>query len=524
MLGRFTFIVLAALLAGTAVNASAAPSPITGLSLTHEGEYTVVTIQGGGPVRVSHQSVVAKEGKPFRIVVDCLAARHALAQKEYASLPSCIVTALRTSQYAVKPEEVVRVVIDLARESVYRVETSGSAARIYVSDPQTTTLASWASSPATETKTKTVAAVTPKPEATPAATAKTPSIIAQKNTTPPAESKKTVPTVEYAAKPAAVSAPTTKRPSTATPEPQAKKSTAETAAKTPSSIAPKAATPTAPQAAPVTKNATELAAKDAAPEVSAEKKALPPAVAADLAKKSNEMAWLFGAAEEDNGTAPTPGDAPGVVQDVHKAAIGTAVKPAAESQPSAAEKTAAPTAKPETKEAAGPALASVEPADVPAPPQAETEEALDDVTAADLLPAVDQPSKYRRDAARNIILKQTQVVEFPKRMVTTYEPGEDRDPFKTLVDESKPTRGSIENRLANVETLQLVGLLESETGRTAALLEDLDGIGYILKPGDAVKNGYVSEINDDAVLFQINEYGWSRTVVKELDKENRYKE
>lgn len=523
MLGRFTFIVLAALLAGTAVNAPAAPSPITGLSLTHEGEYTVVTIQGDGPVRVSHQSVIAKEGKPFRIVVDCLAARHALAQKEYASLPSCIVTALRTSQYAVKPEEVVRVVIDLARESVYRVETSGSAARIYVSDPQTTTLASWASSPATETKTKTVAAVTPKPEATPAATAKTPSIIAQKNTTPPAESKKTAPTVEYAAKPTAAPAPTTKSPSTAVPEPQAKKSTAETAAKTPSSVAPKTATPAAPQAVPVTKSATELAAKDAASETSAEK-ALPPAVAADLAKKSNETAWLFGAAEEDNKNAPTPGDAPGAAQDVHKAAIGTAVKPAAEPQPSVAEKTVAPAAKPETKEAAGPALASVEPADVPAPPPAEAEEALDDVTAADLLPAMDQPSKYRRDAARNIILKQTQVVEFPKRMVTTYEPGEDRDPFETLVDESKPTRGSIENRLANVETLLLVGLLESETGRTAALLEDLDGIGYILKPGDAVKNGYVSEINDDAVLFQINEYGWSRTVVKELDKENRYKE
>ncbi|NMC43710.1 MAG: AMIN domain-containing protein [candidate division Zixibacteria bacterium] len=521
MLGRFTFIVLAALLAGTAVNAPAAPSPITGLSLTHEGEYTVVTIQGDGPVRVSHQSVVAKEGKPFRIVVDCLAARHALAQKEYASLPSCIVTALRTSQYAVKPEEVVRVVIDLARESVYRVETSGSAAKIYVSDPQTTTLASWASSPATETKT--VVAMTPKPEATPAANPKTPSIIAQKNTTPLAESKKTAPTVEYAAKPAAAPAPTTKSPSTAAPEPQAKKSTAEMAAKTPSSVAPKTATPTAPAAAPATKSATELATKDAAPEVPAQK-TLPPAVAADLAKKSNEMAWLFGVAEEDNGTVPTPGDAPGAAQDVHKAAIGTAVKPAAEPEPSVTEKTAAPAARPETKEAAGPALASVEPADVPAPPPAEAEEALDDVTAADLLPAMDQPSKYRRDAARNIILKQTQVVEFPKRMVTTYEPGEDRDPFEALVDESKPTRGSIENRLANVETLLLVGLLESETGRMAALLEDLDGIGYILKPGDPVKNGYVSEINDDAVLFQINEYGWSRTVVKELDKENRYKE
>jgi hypothetical protein len=240
------------------------------------------------------------------------------------------------------------------------------------------------------------------------------------------------------------------------------------------------------------------------------------------------MAWLFGTAEEEKTDAPTPGDAPGATQDIHKAAIATPVKPAqpvaSEPQSSAAPKPTTPTAaKPETKEA-GPVVASVEPADIPAPAPAEDEEALDDVMAADLLPAVDQPSKYRRDAARNVILKQTQVVEFPKRIVTAYEVSEGRDPFETLVDETKPSKGSIENRLANVETLLLVGLLESETGKTAALLEDVDGIGYILKPGDPVKNGYVSDINDDAVLFQINEYGWSRTVVKELDKEHSNKE
>ncbi|MDD4053031.1 MAG: hypothetical protein PHR28_14190, partial [candidate division Zixibacteria bacterium] len=83
MLGRFTVIMLAVLLAGAAVDAPAAPSLVTGLSLTHEGDYTIVSIQGNGPVRVSHQSVIAKEGKPFRIVVDCLAARHSLAQKDF---------------------------------------------------------------------------------------------------------------------------------------------------------------------------------------------------------------------------------------------------------------------------------------------------------------------------------------------------------------------------------------------------------------------------------------------------------
>ena len=51
-------------------------------------------------------------------------------------------------------------------------------------------------------------------------------------------------------------------------------------------------------------------------------------------------------------------------------------------------------------------------------------------------------------------------------------------------------------------------------------LPPTEHIGYILRAGDRVKNGYVAQIDKNAVYFQLNEYGWSRTVVKHMENEN----
>ena len=72
--------------------------------------------------------------------------------------------------------------------------------------------------------------------------------------------------------------------------------------------------------------------------------------------------------------------------------------------------------------------------------------------------------------------------------------------------------------LSRVETSRLVGVLESADGKNRALLEDMDGNGYIVKPGDKVKKGYVSKIYNDRALFQLFEYGWSRTVALRLNE------
>ena len=66
-----------------------------------------------------------------------------------------------------------------------------------------------------------------------------------------------------------------------------------------------------------------------------------------------------------------------------------------------------------------------------------------------------------------------------------------------------------------MESLELVGILENKSG-LKALLEDERGYGYIMEQGDRVQNGYVLKVFEDRIVFEISEYGWSRTVALEL--------
>jgi len=126
-------------------------------------------------------------------------------------------------------------------------------------------------------------------------------------------------------------------------------------------------------------------------------------------------------------------------------------------------------------------------------------------------------SRFRRQPAFPAKLKGTIVAEFPKRMVIKYKPGISRDPFASLINETKKSNSPLDKKIPDVETARLVGILESSDGQNRALLEDIDGYGFILKSGDKVKKGYVSQIYSDKALFQIFEYGWSRSVALHLD-------
>ena len=116
-------------------------------------------------------------------------------------------------------------------------------------------------------------------------------------------------------------------------------------------------------------------------------------------------------------------------------------------------------------------------------------------------------------------LKGTIVAKFPTRMVIKYTPGMSRDPFKTLIDETKKNDSQMQRKVPDIETLRLVGVIEAANGKNRALLEDIDGYGYILGEGDKVKKGYVSRIDSDKAYFQLYEYGWSRTVALHLGDE-----
>ncbi|MCP4570532.1 MAG: hypothetical protein GY841_23355, partial [FCB group bacterium] len=160
------------------------------------------------------------------------------------------------------------------------------------------------------------------------------------------------------------------------------------------------------------------------------------------------------------------------------------------------------------KAAADKPAKNVKPAAKPSPKVAQKQEAPTKKKTA--------TSRFRRSAASNKI-KGTLVAEFPKRLVVKYKSSRYRDPFKTLIDAARTQNVPVEQRIANVEGLKLVGIIESDGGSNRALFEDQEGYGYMLESGDKVRNGYVLRVETDRVYFQIFEYGWSRTVALKMD-------
>jgi Tfp pilus assembly protein PilP len=128
----------------------------------------------------------------------------------------------------------------------------------------------------------------------------------------------------------------------------------------------------------------------------------------------------------------------------------------------------------------------------------------------------EEDEEYRKNPDRPTKTTGTLADRFPKRKVIEYQSWGRRDPFSQLVDRSRA--GYMPGEIPNVETLRLVGVLKAPDG-SAALLEDYEGYGYILKDGDQVKNGYVVQIGQDKIIFQIKEYGWSRTIALRLETE-----
>jgi hypothetical protein len=77
----------------------------------------------------------------------------------------------------------------------------------------------------------------------------------------------------------------------------------------------------------------------------------------------------------------------------------------------------------------------------------------------------------------------------------TYEAKGRRDPFEPLDVRSGSDRST-------VSTAKLTGIVQGSTG-PMALVETSDGIGYILKPGDTLADGRVTEIGINVVVFAI---------------------
>lgn len=107
-----------------------------------------------------------------------------------------------------------------------------------------------------------------------------------------------------------------------------------------------------------------------------------------------------------------------------------------------------------------------------------------------------------------------EVKPYKREMVSFVYEG--KDPFLPQAPTKEVPFGS--KVFANIEAISLVGIVVEGKERKA-LLEDKLGFGYLLGVGDSVENGIVKRVGERDVTFQIEEFGWTRTVTLELPKE-----
>jgi len=122
-----------------------AETNVQNISLQREGGYTNVTIYADAPIQFNHFIEEKKEGKPYRVVIDCLNAVNSLPQKNFQDLPQGIISSIRTSQYQTTPDKVCRIVLDLKNSVVYKVVkgTEDKAVTLAFSTPQEPTFQTW---------------------------------------------------------------------------------------------------------------------------------------------------------------------------------------------------------------------------------------------------------------------------------------------------------------------------------------------------------------------------------------------
>lgn len=448
---------------------SAFSAKVTGVNIFRSGQNTVAQIDVEGDVRFSHQTEIAKDGKPFRIIVDILAATHEMGSKSFEGLPDCRIVGIRSSQYAVDPEQIVRIVLDMKAESEYQIESEENSVILYINDPDAKNFQFWSSQDFMSDIELAIApsqpAIEPTVESTKTAEAQPDiaSIIAAINESIDADRMSSL-------------EPGTENPKKSQTESQENKE---------------------PSASDIDIAGPQLAQEDLGPVIEEQ-----PAIESETEIIGPVVSTDENATVETNKPEVAKSDVkaePAKVNSTNKAETKEEPKKVEESKP------AEPTKK---------TLGNSQKTTLPTPPNKTESRKLADATTTD---DNSSTARFRRSPVSSRKIKGTLVAEFPTRLVMKYQGKKYRDPFETLINETKVTQSPMEARVPNVEGLKLVGILESPGSGNRALFEDKDSYGYILKAGDKVQKGYVLRVDNDKVYFQVFEYGWSRTVALDMD-------
>ena len=88
------------------------------------------------------------------------------------------------------------------------------------------------------------------------------------------------------------------------------------------------------------------------------------------------------------------------------------------------------------------------------------------------------------------------------------------DPFRSLLAGAFEPK---QQEIVDLHTVQLVGVIW-EDEEIAAMVQDVQGFGYTLRPGDTVKNGNVVSITPDALVARLDIFGQTTQMTLRLQR------
>jgi hypothetical protein len=471
---------------------------INDLSLEKLDNFTKLTIYAESPFEFVHSTVDNKDGKPHRLVIDCKDAIHNLPQHNFRSgLPRGTIKAIRTSQFQAEPEKIVRIVLDLDETVIYKVIESGENSRgsIAILAAQDPSFSLWNTRKGERASSEGESVSAGLPGKTVRETSKT------KDDLLTSTEKKGQPDLqEYRGAKDVKKSTRFERPfsfaessetetqsqvsEASVDKPETEREYAEVIRKTPDRAADKAVLAAASsdvfsvpkpdhkklqsgefEGQKAESDVKKQIGKDYSPVISADpKKSIPRSPTAESAKR--QIKEKSSSPQKTLSSAVGARKVAGAVREETKAgALGL-------------------TSGEEEKTVSG----------------SQEEFPMEKTGLPESLTVVSPP----RGAT---------IAGIPQRESIYYDSQERRDPFVPLTERITTEFGEIP--LPTFESLKLVGVLKDQSGNRA-LLEDERGYGYIMKSGDQIKNGFVVSVEDNKVIFQIQEYGWSKTMALEL--------
>jgi hypothetical protein len=484
---------------------------INDITLEKVDNFTKLTIHAERPFEFVHSTLEKKDAKPYRIVIDCKDAVHNLPQRDFRrGLPSGMIKAIRTSQFQTEPDKIVRVVLDLDKPVIYKVvdkgeNNKGSVAILTSQDPD---FALWSAKKAADEAPEgdLASSVAPKKTSQETSTDKDDLLTSSKSANQSENSKlkevkKKRTTFEKTLCFADTSETETygKISEFVASKPETKKKDAEIAKKRSKPPADKVVLADAAASSDVF-SVPKPDHRELRSEEFEREKGDP-----DLKREMGESYSVppLPKAKEDKSSPETQKEASQKIE-----SGGSAREQHVQQEQLASEKQTSSAV--EGPEAIAPTTEEAK----AAPPQNLTSEEEEIAVSG---PQEQSPGEEETELPeRGLVVsgpKGTPIEAISSRETVYYQSEGRRDPFAPLTESIRTELGEIP--LPTFESLKLVGVLRDQAGNRA-LLEDVRGYGYIMKNGDKIKNGYVISVEEDQVIFQIQEYGWSKTMTLEL--------